>query len=292
MKIVKLLRSVLIAVIILIALLVVGFHFYGAQAMKLGVETGASMAIHVPVTVEKVDLSIFQGHAGLTNLIVANPPGYQHKNMLELGTAQLNLDIKSVFSDTINIENILLENMTVVLEQKGLTGNNIQDVIDSMASSKKETKTETQPTPGSPGKKLLIKNLQINEVTVNAKLLPVPGKVDTITIKLPPVTMHNLGSDDKLDTAALANKILLIIVDGIAKQGAGLLPADMINSLNAGLQEVRKLPENIIKEGSKAIETGVNQTKEAAEKAIGDTQKQLKDGIDTLIKKPQPDEKK
>ena len=77
----------------------------------------------------------------------------------------------------------------------------------------------------------------------------------------------------------------------IAKEGAGLLPADMINSLNTGLQEVQKLSENVIKEGTKAIETGVKQTTEAAGKAIEDTQKQLKEGLDSLLKKPKSDDK-
>ena len=291
MKIIKLLRKLVLTVIILIILIAVGFHFYGAKVMKVGVEKGASLVLHVPVAVESVNLSILAGKAGLTDLIVSNPPGYQHKNMLELGSAQVSLDIKSVFSDTINIDKILLENITVVLEQRGLTSNNIQDIIDGMASPKKDTEPGKQPTSGKPGKKLLIKELQINEVTVNAKLLPVPGKIDTVTIKLPPVNMKNLGSDDKLDTVALANKILRIIVEGIAKEGAGLLPADMINSLNTGLQEVQKLSENVIKEGTKAIETGVKQTTEAAGKAIEDTQKQLKEGLDSLLKKPKSDDK-
>ena len=39
---------------------------------------------------------------------------------------------------------------------------------------------------------------------LGVRLLPIPGKEDTLTIKLSPITMTNLGADDKLDIAMLS----------------------------------------------------------------------------------------
>ena len=70
---------------------------------------------------------------------------------------------------------------------------------------------------------------------VQAKLLPIPGKADTVTLKLDPIIMTDLGSDDKMDVAKLTGKILLAIATGVAKQGVGLLPDSVTDAMGTTL---------------------------------------------------------
>ena len=184
-----------------------------------------------------------------------------------------------------NIEDILLDKVSVTLEQKGLT-NNIQQVLDGMSTGEPEKEEATK----KPGKKLLIKKLQINEVTVNVKLLPIPGKDDTFPMKLDPITMTDLGSEDKMDIAVLTSKILIAIAGGIAKQGAGILPDDIIGPLGDTLENLSAAADALIKEGGKVLQQGQETTKELLEdtKKVGDD---LKKGIDGLLKTKDKEEK-
>ncbi len=288
MKVFKTLRIIGIVILVVIVGLVVAFHFFGSKAMKAGVEMGATQAMKVPVAVEEVNLSILAGQAGVKNLIVDNPAGYQNKKMLEVGEAKVDLAVLSVLSDTVRIEDIFLEKVSVVLEQKGLT-NNIQEVLDGMSSesAKAETKEEVSEKPA---KKLLVKKLEIREVAVKVKLLPIPGKKDTLTMKLSPITMTDLGSDDKLDIAMLSSKILLAIVEGIAKQGVGILPdeiigpmGDKLKSLGAAAEAVLGGTGEVLKEGEKATGKVLEETQKVRE--------DIKKGLGDLFKAKDKDEK-
>jgi hypothetical protein len=278
MKVFKTLRIIGIVILVVILGLVVAFHFFGGKAMKAGVEAGATQALKVPVAVEEVNLSILAGQAGVKNLIVDNPAGYQNEKMLEVGEAKVDLAVLSVLSDTVRIEDIFLEKVSVVLEQKGLT-NNIQEVLDGMSpkSAERESKEEVSEKPA---KKLLVKKLEIREVAVKVKLLPIPGKKDTLTMKLSPITMTDLGSDDTLDIAMLSSKILLAIVEGIAKQGVGILPdeiigpmGDKLKGLGAAAEAVLGGTGEVLKEGQKATEKVLEETQKVGEdikKGLGD----------------------
>lgn len=298
MKIAKTLRITGIVILTLILVLVIAFHLFGTKAIKIGIEVGATEALKVPVAVEDVSLSILAGKAGIKNLIIDNPSGYKNEKMLELGQARIDLDMGSVLSETIRIEDVLLEKVNVVLEQKGLT-NNIQEVLDGISSESAEPKAEEEQPSEKPSKKLLIKKLQINEVAVKVKLLPLPGKKDTLVLKLAPITMTDLGSDNKMDIAVLTNKILLAIVGGISKQGAGILPDEIIKPLGDSLKILGAATEAVLKETGKVLEEGGKALKEVGEtgkQALDETKKvgeDIKKGLGDLFKpKPEDKEKK
>ena len=244
----KILYIVLSAIVLLIIVAVIAVTLFAGSAVKIGVETAGTKALSVPVTLGDADLSIFRGKLGLQNLVIDNPPGYQHEKLLELKDGRVAVDIRSLLTDTVNVREIKLDGIDLVIEQKDITKNNLNDIIKAIP--KGEPKTEE---PGEkPAKTLRIDNLEITNDTVKAKLLPVPGKSDTVTLKLDPITMTDLGSDEKMDLAKLSGKVLLAIATGVAKQGAGVLPDDLTDAMKDTLGKVAELGE----EGKKLIEEG------------------------------------
>ncbi|MHC4619034.1 MAG: AsmA family protein [Planctomycetota bacterium] len=235
----KVLSIALAAIVVLAVLAVVLVFVFADRAVKAGIEGGGRKALNVGVSVGDVDLSIMGGRIGLQNLLIDNPPGYQYDKLLELRDARIAVDIGSLLSDTVRIREVRLDGMDVVLEQKGVS-NNLQDVIKSIPAKD----AQTEPS----GKKLHIDNLEITGVTVRAKVLPVPGKGDTITLPLKPIRMTDLGSDDKLDAAVLSGKILLAVAGGIAEEGAGVLPKEFIGSLTSELKRLEAVRETLLKE--------------------------------------------
>jgi hypothetical protein len=268
-KLRKVLTIVLVVIVALIVVAGVLINLFADRAVKIGIETAATKALNVGVSVDGVKLSIMAGKLALGNLVINNPPGYQHPKLLELKQAHVEVDIRSLLSDTVEIREIKLDGAEVTLEQRGITSNNLQDVIKSIPSS---PKSETQPS----GKKLHIDNLELSNITVKAKLLPIPGKADTVTLKLAPIKMTNLGGDNKLDTAALSSKILVAITQGIAEQGAGVLPDDMLGSLKSTLAKTAEL-------GKEVLKTGENLGKDIL-KTTEDLGKGLSEGFKGLLK--------
>ncbi len=250
----KILRIVLLAIVALIVCIVVLIHFFGNSLLKTGIETAASKTLSVTVTIDDMDFSILGGKVSFQGLVIDNPPGYNHDKLLEVDDARIAVSTGSLLKDTINIKEIMLDGVNVVLEQKGVTSNNLQDIIKAIPKSEEEPEDETKKT----AKKLHIDKLELTNITVKAKLLPVPGKADTVTLKLDPIVMTDLGSDDKLDVATLTGKILLAIATGVAKQGAGLLPESITDAMSTTLGITAELGKAAAEGGIKLLEEGAD----------------------------------
>jgi hypothetical protein len=253
----KILFTVLGVIVVLVVCVVVFVKLFGSSVIKTGIETAAAKTLSVGVHIDDMSLSILGGKVGFQNLIVDNPSGYQHDKLLQVSDARIAVGIGSLLKDTVNIKEIALDNVNVTLEQRGVTSNNLQDIIRSIPK-KKKSKDQTQ----KPGKELHIDSLELTNITVQAKVLPVPGKIDTVTLKLNPIRMKNLGSDEKLDVAELSVKILLAIATGIAEQGVGILPDDLTKGMKTTLEETVKLGESVVGEGMKVLEEGADTGKE------------------------------
>ena len=229
-------RSVFGAGLILVVVAVVAINLFADRAVRVGIETAATKTLNVAVTINDVDLSIMRGKLALKNLLISNPPGYQNDKLLVLKNAEINVNVKSLLSDFVNIREIKLDGVDVILEQRGVSGNNLQDVLQALSSGSEEDE----------GKKLRVDNLEISNITVQMKLLPDTAQDDTITLELSPIRMTNLGRDNKLDMADLSGEIVLAIANRVVEQGVGVLPKDIITTLTPTLDKTIDISTRII----------------------------------------------
>ena len=248
-KLFKRLSFLLTALVVVIVIAVIAVGLFANHALKVAVESAGTKALNVGVGVDNVDLSVLNGEIGLQNLTISNPPGYQHDKLLELNRAVIMLDAKSLLDETVNITEITLDGANVVLEQRGISGNNLQDIIEKLPEEE-----DSEPA----GKKLHIDTLKITNAEVNVKLLPIPGKIDTLSFKLAPITLTDLGGDKGYDSVALSRTVLLAIAGKIAEQGAGVLPDEMLGSLASELGKLGALPAALLQESLKALGTGAD----------------------------------
>ena len=254
----KIIKLAVAAVVIVLVIGVIAFHTFSGSIIKAGVEKAAAKTLKVGVDINDISLSILGGSVAINGLIINNPPGYTYKNLLELNKTNIAVNIRSLMQDTVHIKEVKLDGMDLVVEQKGFS-NNLQEILKGLPSAKDQ---QGQPAAG---KKLVIDNLEITNIRVKVKLLPMPGKADTIPLNLAPIKMTNLGGDNKLDTAKLSAKIMVAITEGIAKQGAGLLPDDMLKTMNASLGQLTDVGKAAVEEGKKAIESGTGILKGATD---------------------------
>src|SRR4030042_2137664 len=272
----KIIYTAAAVIAVLLIVVVIAINLFADKAVKMAIESAGTKALKVGVAVDSVNLSILAGKIGFQNLVIDNPPGYKNERLLELSRAKIAVETGSLLTDIVNIKDIQLDGVNVVLEQKGVTSNNLQDIMKSLPAK--------EAGPAKPGgKKLHIDNLEITNTQVKVKLLPLPGKDDTLTLKLAPIKMTDLGGENDIDTVALARKILLAIAGGIAEQGAGILPEDMLGSLASQLDKLGALPSAFLEKGGKLLESGKEVGGDII-KGAEDTGKRITDGLKGLFK--------
>jgi len=238
----KILRVIVLAILVLIAVLVIAVNLFADRAVRVGIETAATRTLNVEVSVSDVDLSIMSGKLVLHNLLIGNPPAYQNDKLLVLKNAEIEVDVKSLLSDVVNIRDIRLDGVDVIIEQQGVSGNNLHDVLQAISDDTKEGE----------GKKLHIDNLEISDITVKVNLMPNSGQAESVTLTLSPIRMTNLGADNKLDTAALSGEIVLAIANAVVEEGIGVLPTDIVGTMTSTLSKTINLGTRIM-EGKEDI---------------------------------------
>ncbi len=250
----KILKSVLIVVVVVLLIIIGAFFLLGDYLIKVGIEKGGSAALGVPVKVGSVHLSILRGLVTIDGLQVANPPGYKNEYLLELNKGKVQVGLGSLLSDTIHVKEINLDGTKLAIEQKGLSSN-VKELLNAMPKSKPEEQKKPAEAK-APGKKLVVDKLEITNT--EAKLAVIVGGGAGANLKLAPIKMENLGADKPLSIAELTSKIFVALIQGVAQQGAGLLPDDVVSGMKGGLNKITELGgeggKKAVEEGSKVIE--------------------------------------
>jgi uncharacterized protein involved in outer membrane biogenesis len=269
------LRIIGVIIIVIAVVLIIG-GFLADSILKTGVEKVGSKVLGVDVSLGKASLKIFAGEVQMKDLDIANPQGYKQPTFMELGEIYVDTDMGSLMSDKVIIDKLLMDDLTVTIEQSGLT-NNMNEILKNLPQAEKEEKPE-EPKPKAKGKQLEIADLELKNITVRYQS-PVG---EPIQFKLNPITMKNLGSDEKLDMAKLTGKIMVAVAGGIATQGAAQLPKELVGSVsstlkNTGLDAVGIGTEMLKKSTQKGKDIGGEILKGAEDvgKGAGDTIKGL-----------------
>jgi uncharacterized protein involved in outer membrane biogenesis len=235
----KILRFIVLAILVLIAVFMIAVNFFADSAVKAGIESTATEALKVEVSVSDVDLSIMSGKLVLQNFSIGNPPAYQHDKLLVLRNTEIEVEAKSLLSDVVNIRQIRIDHIDVIIEQHSVSENNLHDVLQAASETDE-------------WKKLQIDNLEISEITVKVDLMTNSEQTEPIALVLSPIRMTNLGRDKKMDIAALLKEIIRAIADSVVEEGIGVLPTDIAGTMTSTLSKTINLGTRIM-EGKEDI---------------------------------------
>ncbi len=177
-----------------------------------------SEVVGTEVNMKGFDLSLTKGEASINKITIANPENYEKPYLFDLTKVQVNVDLKSLTSDTIVIDSIVVDKPEITYEMLSLTQNNIKQIQDNIQNYlKKSAKPDEaataaeeaqEKTDDAAGKKVVIKDLQIN----GAKLAAVV-KGKEVSITLPDIEMKNIGEEKQKKSipeviASVMNKVL------------------------------------------------------------------------------------
>ena len=255
------LKAFLWLIILLLILLGVGYYYLGTL-VKEAINRYVPEITGTTTVVEHVDLSLLKGHVEIKGLKIGNPKGYSTNNIFELGQIEVVFQPKSVLTDKIIVNSVLIDGTKVSAELKNLYSldNNVSALQKNIenylgTTDKKDAPKKTEPTSEQPkksaGKKVIIQDLKINNTEV---ALGFSGH--TMTIPLPNIHQTGIGEDKKEKSVG---EIIADILD--------LISVESVKAIATGAKDLAKQG---LKDAKELITTGSDNVKENAKKALKD----------------------
>jgi len=280
MKLGKKLGLVLVVVVLLLVVAVGAGVFFIDSLAKSGIEKGATYAMGVEAKLGSASVGLTSGTFSMGHLSIANPPGYKDAQFFGLGHGGVSVSLGSLNQDVVRVPSLELSDITVSLERNA-SGSNYQTILNNLKrfesggeASKKE----------SGGKKFVIDEIVIRNVTVKADLVGLPGGVGAVTVPIHEVKLSKVGT---AEGGATAGEIAVVVVKAVlasaAAEGKGIIPGDILGDLTGGLGQLTSLGEFDVESIGKV---GGAATK-VAEQIGGTVQKvgdEVKKGVDDAVK--------
>ena len=216
-------KKVLIIIPVVIIGIIIAIYFSLNSIVKNGVETIGSKAMGAEVRLSEVNLSLLSGKGQLKGLFVGNPEGFKSDSAFMLNEVRLALDVKSIFSDRIIIQEVYIDAPDITYE-KGSGGDNIQALmknIESFAGGEAQADQKVEEKKSEePGKKIQINSLVVKDGKINMSVTALQG--EKLALSLPDIHMKDIGKEKEGTTIskalqqvfAMVNKNIITAVAG------------------------------------------------------------------------------
>lgn len=237
----KTLTWIVIGILALLVLLVAGLTIFGGAMAKGTVNGSGPALLGVPVALEKALFRPFAGKITLTKLHVGNPKGFKTPALFDLGEVDIELDVVSLFKDTIVIRKISVVAPHITYE-RGLLDSNFGALTKQL-----QGETEKKPAEESAdskaqqkgGKKVVIDELIVTDPVLNMSVTAAGGHY--VPVKLGKVELKDIGKESGGVTIADAIKIIFSVIASNVENavlGAGDLVGTGGKAIGSGAKEV------------------------------------------------------
>lgn len=261
----------LFILIFILCLGIVGIYMYAGEIVKFSVEKFLPEVTQTNVQLNRVDLSLLKGHVGVYGLSIANPQGYGADDAFSLKQISVSFDPKSVLTDKIIINQILIDGTHVSAEatyQNGKITSNLTQIQQNVESylnkvnassnqkaSESKSQAQTGNAEGSAGKQVVIRDLQINNSELTVGVMK-----QVVSASLPDIQKKNIGEQGqefswKDAVAYIFNLISAESVKGTVgavqdalRQGALQIVGTAKDTLNAVKESAKESADNAVKD--------------------------------------------
>ncbi len=198
----KFVKYTLLALLAIIVIAIIAAWIYLEPLVKGVVNKFGTQVVGTEVTLDGFKLHPIDGELEITGLKVANPQGYKEPNLLSLGGAFVKVDVKSLYSDTIVVENIRVTAPEITYEMPNFTTSNIQQIQENIAENtastknKQPVKEETTEVKSEPAKNVVIRNVLVEDGKLSA-LTPLQKSGEALVLDLPAIEITGIGDGRK-----------------------------------------------------------------------------------------------
>jgi AsmA protein len=201
-------RTLLFLVLGIIGLIVVVLailpYVLSLDSIKAQVITQAETALNRNVELGQVRLQIFTGlGAGLEQLTVSNPPGWQQPDFVKVDTLSIKIAFWPLLQRQVEVSKIILSDGLINVERDDKGRMNYDDLVASSAPSdtaKPKLPTEEKSAGGNPLANLRVGKVSLRNVDIAfIDRAVIPGQTHTTTAKDVQVDLENIGLATPID---------------------------------------------------------------------------------------------
>ena len=213
------------------------------------------------VTGTKVEMdsfsSSFGGTVELTGFRVANPEGYRDPYAFQVAQVRVGVDVGSLFSDKIEVREVLISGTKVNFELKLNGSSNLTDIKQNVETFAGEGGGQPE-SPDQPAAQVVIRIVKVEgtELSVSSSLLNT-----TVPLPLPPITLTDLGEGKNFGETVneFAAKMLAAILTAVSDSGLRLDGlkgiGDSLTEAGKGLGDSLKQSGDSLKDAGKTLES-------------------------------------
>lgn len=286
----KTLLKLVVVLIVLVIAAVVAAVLYIDTIAKRAVEKGATYALGVPTTLGSAHVGILAGTFDMKGLDVGNPPGFGTPHFLTLNDGDVAVSLASLREPTVVLPELNLTGIDVNLEKKEGKAN-YTVILDNL---KKLESGQKPAEPSKDGKKFVIKQVAIRDVTIHVDLLPIGGSLSRVDVPIKEIILKDVGSGGVGGVGgATIDEVVNVIVKAVfaaaVQAGGGLIPQDIVGDLSGALAQLGGLGQFGMQIGGKPAELlggvvekatgGLGEAGKGIEKGVGEALKGLGDSI-------------
>lgn len=205
---------------------VIAATFFLGSIVKAGITTVGPRLTGTNVELASATVSPLSGTGTLSGFMVGNPAGWQSDRAFYLGKIHLDVEPRSLLSDTIVITEVNIDEPQFFYETK-IVSSNIKELLDHI--EKVLGSGQTTPPPDGSQKKIILKKfvLQNGQVTLGAGTA-------AFTVPMPTLTLTDLGvKEGGLTPEQLAAAIMRQVLGNVVN--AALSAAGQIGLSSGGL---------------------------------------------------------
>lgn len=272
-------RIILVVVLLLVVVLVTAMFFLGS-VVKNAAETFGPEVLGVDVKLASAKVFPLRGKVRLKGLLIGNPEGFKTPSMFEMGELAVDIDVKSVFTDRVIIDRILIDAPKITFEGS-LKGSNISRLLEGLDSGEEEppaeeeaVEAEEQPASEGGGKKVQINEFVLQDAQVNLSMSLMGGK--SIPIPMPTLRKEGIGAEDGgASVQDITKEVFSLISQGVleaVKSSGALLGkgAEAVGDLaGEGLDAAAKAAEEAMGAASEMVGEGVGAASEMVGEGVG-----------------------
>ena len=228
-------KKVLIGLVVLIAIIAIGASILLSNLdgyIKDTIEAEGTAALGSQVSVGSVETDLANGKATIKGLSIANMPGYQAINAMQIDTLQADVDYQNRL-----VEEILIQQPIINAELKG-SRSNFEDLVDNMPAADEEvaddaTKEEAAGDGESEATEISIKSFKLNQATVNVT----SDKLGQMSFVMDDLEISNLIGTPEVISTEITRRLTNHISQQVQKFAADKIKSEVKAEVRAKANE-------------------------------------------------------
>lgn len=264
-------KGLLYGLLAIVVVIGAGLYYFSTQIESLitaAVEKYGSQFTQVTVSLDETKLDLGSGSGAMHGLTVGNPEGFNTPYAIKLGAISLQVDPKSVTTDTIIVKEVSIDAPEITYEIGG-SGSNIAAIQENVERLTGGSGGSEASSSSGDGPKVIIEHLYVRNGKVNVSATLMQGK--TLTSPLPDIHLTDIGKEDD---GASAGDVIKEVMDAVAAKAGSAASAVDLSSL--GLSDISGKAFEVVGSVGETLKGGAGEAGKAIEEGVGGVTEGLK----------------